>query len=460
MGAALRLLSVDAALNMGGVYQNYYYQSQSLEWARREVNTSGASLWLSKKSFGLDRRTLSIGTLHAIREDVRDLFQARLQRLDNLLFVTTLMLTIGFAVVIEGSYPPPECIAAGEEFWVCVYVVSCGLALVFPFFALLLVMQCKGYLDMSFQDLVTRINRLLDLLLPEFSGQLAKYQGGFTNSKRAQSPRASQHASPAAAAVARPSSAAAASSSSSSPGALPAARVATTATASPDSSGDHPATGKLSSPREPGVTAASSPGVAHQNSPRERMPANLEQMLEEIRSLHRDGWDQRCELYWKLGGRFFRLSLLAMMVQSVVILALVYKHNFASAPKAWKSYTVILVSGIVSACLFWTSIGLRDMCFAAGADAATSTHERPDANGEVAVPADVASAAMQMASRSTLPPETHCGRGENQSEQRAGPTCGPRARLWRQAAPSVLAVGRGVGAATGTADDAVFSGGE
>jgi len=132
-----------------------HLNEQEISFTRQSVRCDQNVLRVETRNFQIDQLITSIGALHAIREDARDLFKARLQRLDNLLFVTTLLLTVGFGCVLEGTFPPPEA-AQENEFGLCVYATLCGLALVFPFFGLLCISSAKVFLNMRSKSASTR----------------------------------------------------------------------------------------------------------------------------------------------------------------------------------------------------------------------------------------------------------------------------------------------------------------
>ncbi|CAJ1327071.1 unnamed protein product [Effrenium voratum] len=51
---------------------------------------------------------MRIDILNTVREEMRDQVTVIISSLDNLMVVATLMLSIGFGFVVEGTFPPAE----------------------------------------------------------------------------------------------------------------------------------------------------------------------------------------------------------------------------------------------------------------------------------------------------------------------------------------------------------------
>jgi len=252
MGAAVATHAIEGF----DTYNTWYYGRQSLLLAKEGHQVDLQALSVAQEAYHLDQRAMTIETVNAIREDARDLFQARAARLDNLMVVVTLMLTVGFGFVVEGTFPPENAMPEAKNI-VIAYACFCALALLCPFFSLICVMQCKSHLDSSFDSLIREINKILDTLLKElFAGETH----------------------------------------------------------------------------------------LQQNNPKH---------LEEILSVNRDGWDHRCDTFFKLGQGLFMLSLLVAMVLCCLLLGLYYRYTYHS-DLVWRFYVYIVAGG--------TTLGLLAMC--------------------------------------------------------------------------------------------------
>jgi len=240
-----------------GLFQNWHYGRESILWAHRGHTLDQHSLRVAQEAYTLDQRALTIEAVNAIREDARDLFQARAARLDNLFVVVTLMLTVGFGFVVEGTFPPENALPEAETA-VIAYACFCALALVCPFFSLICVMQCKTYLDQSFDYSIRKINMVLDMMLSKLFSE--------TNS----------------------------------------------------------------------------------------LPMNIIEEVSSISRVQRDGWDNRCEFYFKLGKFFFQLSLVVAMVLCCLLLGLFYKYTYTDSDTVWRCYVYVVGGGCgIGVCVMW-----------------------------------------------------------------------------------------------------------
>ncbi|CAJ1461132.1 unnamed protein product [Effrenium voratum] len=64
-------------------------------------------LW-SKRGYDIGLQSMRIDILNTVREEMRDQVTVIISSLDNLMVVATLMLSIGFGFVVEGTFPPAE----------------------------------------------------------------------------------------------------------------------------------------------------------------------------------------------------------------------------------------------------------------------------------------------------------------------------------------------------------------
>mmetsp|Transcript_133939 Transcript_133939/g.303785 ORF Transcript_133939/g.303785 Transcript_133939/m.303785 type:complete len:384 (+) Transcript_133939:36-1187(+) len=101
----------------------------------------------SKRSYLVGIQALRIDILNTVREEVRDKFTMWGASLDNLMVVSTLMLSIGFGFAVEGTFPPAE--HDGFEYSGCrqgllvLYASLAGLSLAFPLLSLMLTVTVR-----------------------------------------------------------------------------------------------------------------------------------------------------------------------------------------------------------------------------------------------------------------------------------------------------------------------------
>jgi len=106
----------------------------------------------NQQAMMIDRKGLSIDLVNTVREDLRDLFQSRATRIDNLMLVNTLLLSFSFGFVCEGTFPPGD----SEEFMLVVYVILCGMTLVAPFWSIWFGLECKQKLDHFLNEMLSQ----------------------------------------------------------------------------------------------------------------------------------------------------------------------------------------------------------------------------------------------------------------------------------------------------------------
>lgn len=106
----------------------------------------------NQQAMVIDKKGLSIDLVNTVREDLRDLFQSRATRIDNLMLVNTLLLSFSFGFVCEGTFPPGD----SEEGMLVVYVVLCGMTLVAPFWSIWFGLECKQKLDHFLNEMLSQ----------------------------------------------------------------------------------------------------------------------------------------------------------------------------------------------------------------------------------------------------------------------------------------------------------------
>eukprot|EP00931_Biecheleriopsis_adriatica_P050017 TRINITY_DN28946_c0_g1_i2.p1 TRINITY_DN28946_c0_g1~~TRINITY_DN28946_c0_g1_i2.p1 ORF type:complete len:433 (-),score=87.96 TRINITY_DN28946_c0_g1_i2:42-1319(-) len=145
--AALELFNTGVTLF--GISQASSYHRHGLRWA--EID------------YFLQVRQVHIETLNNMREDIRDMYDMDSRKLDTKMIISTLLLSIGFGFVVEGTFPPADPQASGQQETIyqgqhmmrVAYAAVAALALLCPFFALLSLLECKRRLDFfmdSFND--------------------------------------------------------------------------------------------------------------------------------------------------------------------------------------------------------------------------------------------------------------------------------------------------------------------
>lgn len=136
--------------------QGLHYHRQSLIWA--EID------------YYLQIRQVHIDTLNNMREDIRDLHEMEMRNIDTSLIVSTLMLSIGFGFVVEGTYPPPPPPGAWAPLRY-LYAVVAALSLITPFLGMLCYLEIRRRLEMFMRQFNDTIHKALhqrtDIFLKE-----------------------------------------------------------------------------------------------------------------------------------------------------------------------------------------------------------------------------------------------------------------------------------------------------
>lgn len=317
MGAVLGLA------DMASMGAGFYYGHEGLNWAKR--------------AYGLDQRALSIDILNTVREDMRDLFQARATRLDNLLVVITLMITVGFGFVVEGTFPPAE----SDETALCIYACLCGLSLVCPFWGLVWTLECKAYLDNFLVQAMRDMDLMLMTLLenPPVANNSSVAASSENPSRGSRGPRGSRS-------------------------------LRRTRSGSPP---EQPPTPPLGRGPARGTSRDNVSGTLLDSDGRRTDPAvaggqSLLHYRDLFRFVFNDFWQEKCELYYRLAQAAFCASLIVAMSLCCVLLGLYYRLNYDSE-YMWRWYVGVVglnvclacVMGLVQGCkALWRSCRHRD----------------------------------------------------------------------------------------------------
>lgn len=109
----------------------------------------------AKRGYNMDLQGMRIDVLNTVREEMRDQVTLIIASLDNLMVVATLMFSIGFGFVVEGTFPPSERDDDGHiledghkyNFWqhifLRVYAMLCTTSLCFPFWCMIFTMYIR-----------------------------------------------------------------------------------------------------------------------------------------------------------------------------------------------------------------------------------------------------------------------------------------------------------------------------
>lgn len=156
--AALPMLSVPLGLGEAiSISQNLYSYNRDEYWSKRDYN--------------LALQGMRIDILNTVREEMRDQVSLTVASLDNMMVVATLMLSIGFGFVVEGTYPPADEEIDGESYTMIgytllhVYTVLCVLALIFPFLCMLILLLIRQEVDICVHGVMADLQQHLVLAL-------------------------------------------------------------------------------------------------------------------------------------------------------------------------------------------------------------------------------------------------------------------------------------------------------
>eukprot|EP00928_Gymnodinium_smaydae_P002499 TRINITY_DN10896_c0_g1_i1.p1 TRINITY_DN10896_c0_g1~~TRINITY_DN10896_c0_g1_i1.p1 ORF type:complete len:578 (+),score=123.33 TRINITY_DN10896_c0_g1_i1:296-2029(+) len=155
MGAAIPVGAV-VAPDLAAIAQDWHFSSRNERLARL--------------SYELDFQGLRLDFISTIREEIRDQVSFILSGLDNLMVVATLMMSIGFGFVVEGTFPP----SSAEELkdWyipftgvgvdpLVIYSFLCAMSLIMPFWCLIFTIRLRYEVDLIVRGHMTELRRQL-----------------------------------------------------------------------------------------------------------------------------------------------------------------------------------------------------------------------------------------------------------------------------------------------------------
>ncbi|CAE8700412.1 unnamed protein product [Polarella glacialis] len=118
----------------------------------------------SKRGYDIGLQSMRIDILNTVREEMRDQVTVIISSLDNLMVVATLMLSIGFGFVVEGTFPPSEKDYEYDDVqkpFLVVYAILCALSLVFPLACLMLTIAARFEVELCQQDVMGDLQKHL-----------------------------------------------------------------------------------------------------------------------------------------------------------------------------------------------------------------------------------------------------------------------------------------------------------
>lgn len=168
--AALSAFGTGAQLvtEHGGFVQAELHQQQQLAW--------------TQKQYRLDILSFAIDMLTQVKEEVKDLYGCYSGRIDNMLVVHTLFLTLGFAVLgyNESMFPrnvlAPDENYFGKRVWLFFFAVIQALSLVMPFWSVASLVRCRQHLDTWLDDSLRRLHNEFSMNMENEGG--ANESGG------------------------------------------------------------------------------------------------------------------------------------------------------------------------------------------------------------------------------------------------------------------------------------------
>lgn len=129
---------------------------------------------LARLGYELDFQGLRLDVLSTIREEIRDQVFVIVSSLDNLMVVATLMLSLGFGFVVEGTFPPQE--SENLKDWtitaigfsidpLVVYAILCAMSLICPFWSLILTIRMRYEVDLIIREHMSDLKKQLSKML-------------------------------------------------------------------------------------------------------------------------------------------------------------------------------------------------------------------------------------------------------------------------------------------------------
>mmetsp|Transcript_57458 Transcript_57458/g.159030 ORF Transcript_57458/g.159030 Transcript_57458/m.159030 type:complete len:477 (+) Transcript_57458:55-1485(+) len=137
-----------------GLLQGWHYGSRSDKFSRLSCE--------------LDFQSLRLDVLGTIREEIRDQVFVIMSSLDNLMVVATLMLSLGFGFVVEGTFPPKTAEALQNwELWffsvdpLVVYAFLASMSLICPLWCVIFTIRMRYQVDSIVREHMKELKRQL-----------------------------------------------------------------------------------------------------------------------------------------------------------------------------------------------------------------------------------------------------------------------------------------------------------
>eukprot|EP00747_Dinoflagellata_sp_TGD_P166786 gnl/TRDRNA2_/TRDRNA2_190129_c0_seq1.p1 gnl/TRDRNA2_/TRDRNA2_190129_c0~~gnl/TRDRNA2_/TRDRNA2_190129_c0_seq1.p1 ORF type:complete len:378 (+),score=44.43 gnl/TRDRNA2_/TRDRNA2_190129_c0_seq1:130-1263(+) len=148
MGA---VVSVGEALSL---YQVWHYAQRDQAWAQL--------------GYEIAKQDMRINLIATVREEIHDQMSVVISSLDNVLFVATLLLTIGFSFVATSAMPPKSEeheSHLGEYTGHGVYTIFSAFSLVFPSWCIIFVLRLRYQVDRATRDYTTQLQAQIGAIL-------------------------------------------------------------------------------------------------------------------------------------------------------------------------------------------------------------------------------------------------------------------------------------------------------
>ena len=147
--AALGIFEAGAGLfaDVGGMVQAHLQLEEQLRW--------------TQKQYRLDILSFSMDMLSQVKDEVKDLYECFSQRVDNLLVVHTLLLSLGFGVLqYSDAFYPGQYVwdtRWAQKVFLVSFAIVQALGIIIPFLAVSALVRCKqrleNWLDDSLREL-------------------------------------------------------------------------------------------------------------------------------------------------------------------------------------------------------------------------------------------------------------------------------------------------------------------
>lgn len=159
---------ISLGLSMGAIsnlWQLRHYSLLEHECHTREYR-------INYEDLRINGRQIQIDVMNSVREELRDQIRLVIDSLDNLLVVSTLMLSCGFGFVCEGTFPPEKAASIPSLSPVLVlYGIMCALTQSFSLWSVIFTLRVRYEVDDLLRDTVEDASRYLDLIVNEANPQ-------------------------------------------------------------------------------------------------------------------------------------------------------------------------------------------------------------------------------------------------------------------------------------------------